>query len=746
MTRTYKRRSERGSYGPEAVRSALAAIKQGRNLKTVAREFGIPPRTLRRHRDGKVRELGALGNTVTKLSPEMERDLVYIIKWMEQRMFPITSQDVRRLAYEMLLAHDAKSAESWDSETKRAGVEWFRSFMARHRDLSIRKPIGTSLARKEGFTEHAIVGFFENLKSVLTKYEASHIWNCDETGFSTVVAPRNVVCSKGVKQVRKVTSSERGRNVTAVCCLSAAGGYVPPMFIYPRKRMNPTFMTGAPTGAVGVVNERGTGYIDGPLFLKYLEHFVATTGCNTENGHLIILDGHDSHKSLNAINYCRENGIELLSLPPHTSHRTQPLDRTFFGSLKAKYATAVSSWMVSHQNQRVTHFEVAGLFAQAYNAAATTGSAVNGFKVTGIWPFDPSVFDEELANSGIVAKPDDSADTIDYTHNGNYTAEHEATSEADINDKENQPPVVNEMRHIGNPLPEKLENLVDCSLSSVELSKTPLKRKRVCKKTKSEILTSSPYRMKLIEKETVKRAKLQEEAINRFLKKHKQKKIEVYGDGHCLIYATSVALRYSGLGTFTAEQVCEMLQSEILQNRTYYQQFLGYKSDLVTETLRYTVEKKYDSDVGDIMLNGICNAFKTSIVVLMCRDQRVVEVEQKPGRVSVETDNRITLLLSDDVTAHYDAIVPAGGKKELKKRNPKKASTAISKKTTGTSSSSDEEDTICLVCGELYSESRPGEQWIQCVQCKLWSHFLCTPQNSRSYYICHNCDSDDDLN
>jgi hypothetical protein len=56
MVRTYKRKTARGSYGTEALKEALAAVLSGTGIKTAARQFGIPSKTLRRHRDGKVRE------------------------------------------------------------------------------------------------------------------------------------------------------------------------------------------------------------------------------------------------------------------------------------------------------------------------------------------------------------------------------------------------------------------------------------------------------------------------------------------------------------------------------------------------------------------------------------------------------------------------------------------------------------------------------------------------------------------
>ncbi len=38
--------------------------------------------------------------------------------------------------------------------------------------------------------------------------------------------------------------------------------------------------------------------------------------------------------SLKAVTTAKENGVVMLTLPPHTSHRSQPLDKTVYGPLK----------------------------------------------------------------------------------------------------------------------------------------------------------------------------------------------------------------------------------------------------------------------------------------------------------------------------------------------------------------------------------------------------------------------------
>ena len=59
-------------------------------------------------------------------------------------------------------------------------------------------------------------------------------------------------------------------------------------------------------------------------------------------------------------------------------------------------------------------------------------------------------------------------------------------------------------------------------------------------------------------------------------------------------------------------------------------------------------------------------------------------------------------------------------------------------------SDDDEEECFCLVCIEPYSNSLPGESWVQCYDCKGWAHDECTGILRNQIYICQNCEYDGD--
>ncbi|XP_031344548.1 uncharacterized protein LOC116171711 [Photinus pyralis] len=164
------------------------------------------------------------------------------------------------------------------------------------------------------------------------------------------------------------------------------------MIIFARKRKNDQLMRGAPVNSVSHLTQ--SGWMDQEGFIMYLRHFATYSHCSPENPVLLILDGHASHKTLSAILKARELGIQLLTIPPHTSHRLQPLDRTFFGPLNIFYNQECSRFMTNNPGKRISVYDIAELFNKGYLKAATMNNAIKGFQTTGIWPFNNELFTE----------------------------------------------------------------------------------------------------------------------------------------------------------------------------------------------------------------------------------------------------------------------------------------------------------------------------------------------------------------
>ena len=87
-----------------------------------------------------------------------------------------------------------------------------------------------------------------------------------------------------------------------------------------------------------------------------------------------------------------ENFIHIITLPPHTSNKTQPLDRTVFGPMKTHYNQLADSWMMKHVGKLITIYQIAELAGTALTKAATPENVISGFRVPGVWPFDRDIF------------------------------------------------------------------------------------------------------------------------------------------------------------------------------------------------------------------------------------------------------------------------------------------------------------------------------------------------------------------
>lgn len=164
------------------------------------------------------------------------------------------------------------------------------------------------------------------------------------------------------------------------------------MLIFSRKNLNPRLLNGSPPGSIGATFP--SGWINGNLYLKWLDHFIKCSGASIDHKVLLILDNHESHMTLQAWEMCRQNGV-VVSLPPHCSHKCQPLDLAIFGPLKSAYYKRCGEWLKMNPGKRITQYEVYSTFGEAYCAIATIQKCVNGFRTAGIYPLNSAVFTDE---------------------------------------------------------------------------------------------------------------------------------------------------------------------------------------------------------------------------------------------------------------------------------------------------------------------------------------------------------------
>ena len=347
MVQTYKRKTGRASWDEEMMKLAILSVQKNElSIRKAAQAFEVPKDALHRRLKKQIKSVSeesqhekALGAFKTVLSRQEEDELVDYIKCMDSKFYGLTINDLRCIVFDFVSKKKIKNP--FNSEKGMADRDFVAGFLKRHPDLSLCKPEAIALNRVFGISKESISLYFQNLKEILDteNIEPSRIYNCDESGLTCVHKPVKVLSTKGKHVVSSATSGERGRTTTVLLAVSATGHYVPPMLIFRRKRMKPELLDRTPVGTIGGCSD--SGWIDKDLFFKFIQHFVKETNCSLERKVLLILDGHQSHtKDIELIDFARSKGLLLLSLPPHASHKLQPLDRSFFKPLKSAFNAA----------------------------------------------------------------------------------------------------------------------------------------------------------------------------------------------------------------------------------------------------------------------------------------------------------------------------------------------------------------------------------------------------------------------
>ena len=141
-------------------------------------------------------------------------------------------------------------------------------------------------------------------------------------------------------------------------------------------------------------------------FVKVLYFFVNFTRCSNDRKVLLILDNHQSHISIEAITFAKENGIVLLMIPPHTSNKLQPLDLTVFGLFKTFVSQGINDWMISNPGKTTSIYDLPYICSTAWDRAATPVNIKSGFLSSGIFPLDSSIFsDQDFLCSAVTDRP-----------------------------------------------------------------------------------------------------------------------------------------------------------------------------------------------------------------------------------------------------------------------------------------------------------------------------------------------------
>jgi hypothetical protein len=192
-----------GKWSESQLKAAMAAMEQGCPVQTAALDYDIPRSTLRGH---------VMGLTLSRkrgrkpvLSVGEEEKVVKYIMGRARYGHPISITELK------IKVAEATQLRQTPFKEGIPGAGWLRWFWKRHPEISLRTSQGLDSGRPKGLCPDHVSTFYENLEGLLAKgYEASHIWNCDESGAQ---AERNgggrVLAKTGIQSVHSIISKER---------------------------------------------------------------------------------------------------------------------------------------------------------------------------------------------------------------------------------------------------------------------------------------------------------------------------------------------------------------------------------------------------------------------------------------------------------------------------------------------------------------------------------------------------------
>lgn len=411
---------KRKKYDSEVIKSAVKAVSNGMKIAQAAKQYHIPRMTLSDHvkrdkiEDGKVIiKVQDYGEQSKIFTCDQETRLTERLIHLSKRGFPLNVCQLRQKAFEYAWELKRKGLPvdippSW-IKNQMAGKDWYLSFRSRHPEISLRKPEGLSSNRAEAFNKERIDNYFMTLNDIVGEnFDPRLIFNVDETGLSSVPnTPGKVLAEKGARVVSCVETGERGVLTTVLPCISAAGDLMQPFIIFKGKRKDENLRNELEKYNVNAEMSE-SGYIDKTIFLKFLKFFQANRP-NPYERCCLILDGHASHTGIDVLSYAAENKIELLCIPPHSSHRLQPLDTSWNGPLKKLWEQLVREHLHENSVVRINRFEFLKLLRVVWSRMSEKRHLiVKGFQHCGIYPVKNVVHpsEYEMSKSFETAEPE----------------------------------------------------------------------------------------------------------------------------------------------------------------------------------------------------------------------------------------------------------------------------------------------------------------------------------------------------
>ena len=338
LTAPYRDVGHTGTYrlwGQEQMHGAIdAVLHEGMSIRRAAEQYGVPKSSLGDRLSGRVLADASCG-PATYLSFAEEEELVVFLTRCASIGYAKSRKEVLALVQCVLESRGIQ---------KSVTNGWWESFRRRHPGLTLRTAVPLSLARAKATDPEMLARYFDLLEKTIQENDLvgkpGQLFNMDESGMPLDAKPPKLVAVRGAA-VSAIGSGDKTQ-ITVVACVSAAGYCIPPMVIWDRKFLSPELTHGEIPGTIYGLSKNG--WMDMELFnLWFTNHFLRFAPAVRPI--LLLLDGHSSHYCPDTVRLAANEQVILFTLPPNTTHLSQPLDKGCFGPLKVAWREACHQFL-----------------------------------------------------------------------------------------------------------------------------------------------------------------------------------------------------------------------------------------------------------------------------------------------------------------------------------------------------------------------------------------------------------------
>ncbi|EJF55491.1 DDE-domain-containing protein, partial [Dichomitus squalens LYAD-421 SS1] len=242
--------------------------------------------------------------------------------------------------------------------------KWVYRFLQRHPGLKLGRPSGLDPKRAQAFNRPVVKDHFRQLENLIKSFNIpwSHVYNMDEKGIQRGGGRRLQNIKYFVPRGRRTSYKLRSASlelVTIIECVCADGSNIMPGFIFSGKEFMRDWFQNVDCNVT--IAHSPNGWTDDFLCLEWFRKcFIpqATARRETDAPILLILDGHGSHVTSEMRHLAMDHNIHLFCLPPHTTHRLQPLDVGVFGPLQQAWTKRCNEYYVTSRGREMDRGEL----------------------------------------------------------------------------------------------------------------------------------------------------------------------------------------------------------------------------------------------------------------------------------------------------------------------------------------------------------------------------------------------------